>query len=198
VTDLPPLADETDYAAFVGPVAVAGSMLGLLSAASARVRAFCGWSIFPSVSETFTLNGSGTYRQFLPTMYLTDVASVTDSGSLLDLTTLDWATEGWVEWSQAAWPFPYNYGSFPGIFSTKPRGVVVAVTHGYPVAPAEIVSLVCSMAARASASPGGVVREQALSQSVTYSQVAPGVTGGVTLLAHEMADLGTYRIPGLR
>ncbi len=196
---LPPLATSTDFASLIGADTTGVDVDQLCIAASARVRAYCGWLIGPSMDETFTVNGSGTYRQFLPTMYLTALTSLTDAGVALDLTVLDWATEGYVEWTQGN-PYLGTYPAynFPGVFSVKPRGIVATVTHGYPAVPDEVQMVVCSMVARQVASPSGVVREQAGAVSAQYTQVAPNVSGGLSLLATEMATLSSYRIPRFR
>lgn len=192
-----PLATSADYASLIGPIPAGVNIDTLCVAASARVRAYCGWHIATSVTEAFTVNGSGTFRQFLPSLFLTDVASVSDSGGVLDLTQLDWATEGYIEWAQYSPGFPRSYG-FPGMFSRRPRGIVATVTHGYPLVPQDLVALVCTVVARQAASPSGVLREQAGQVSAAYSQVAPNVAGGITLLKNEMSDLDDYRIPRFR
>jgi len=191
------LADSTDYAALIGALPSGVDVDQLCVAASARVRAYCGWRIAPSTAEVFTVNGSGTYRQLLPTMFLTAVSSVTDSGTVLDLTVIDWSTEGWLEWGQytAAYQRPYGY---PGYFSRRPRGVVASVTHGYTETPDDVKMLVCTMVARQAASPAGVLREQAGQVSAAYSQVSPNVSGGLVLMQNEMAQLDAYRIPRAR
>lgn len=194
MTTYPPLATSSDYTSLIGPLPAGVDVNQLCVDASARVRAYCGWHIAPSVSEVFTVNGSGLFRQFLPTMFITDVASVTDSGVALDLTMVDWAAEGWLEWAQYSPGYQRSYG-WPGLFSRRPRGVVASITHGYPTVPGEVVALVCSVVARQAASPSGVVREQAGAVSAQYSQVAPNVSGGLTLLASEMVALDSYRIP---
>lgn len=205
--DYPPLADSADYAQLIGVAPPGVDVDRLCVAASGKVRAYCGWVIGPEIPEVLTVNGSGSYRQFLPTMHLTGVTSVTDTGVALDMTQLDWAGEGWVEWTQGSWGYPRIYGNpgdftastaYPGMFSRRPRGVVAAVTHGYDEVPAEVVMLVCTMVARQAASPAGVVREQAGQRLAQYSQAAPNVAGGLVLMRHEMGDLDTYRIPRVR
>lgn len=197
MTTYPPLATSADYATLIGALPSGVNVDQLCVAASGKVRAYCGWHIATSVTETFTVNGSGVYRQPLPSLYLTGLTSISDCGTALDLTVLDWAAEGWVEWSQYNYGYAQKFG-FPGFFSRKPRGVVATVTHGYPVVPSEIVALVCTMVARQASSPAGIIREQAGQVNASYSQVAPNVAGGITLMKNEMSDLDAYRIPSFR
>lgn len=161
----------------------------LLDAASAAVRGYCGWHIAPSLTETLTLDGSGGQVQTLPTLHLTDVTEVLQNGTAVDLATVQWSAAGYL-WRPCAWSTPGCIGA-PLL-----RGVTVAIVHGYTPVPAELVAVVCSVAARAAVSPTGVVREQTGPFSVTYSQTAPNTAGGVALLPAETAILDRYRIPG--
>ena len=44
---------------------------GVDPAAQAAVRAYCGWHIAPSLSETLVLDGTGARAFILPTLHLT-------------------------------------------------------------------------------------------------------------------------------
>jgi hypothetical protein len=73
--------------------------------------------------------------------------------------------------------------------------VKLTIEHGFDEVP-DVASMIRSIAARASASPTGVVREQAGAVSISMSMVAPGVSGGVVLMDHERRMLDKYRVTG--
>lgn len=150
-----------------------------LKAAEAAVRSYCGWHIAPLVTESFVLDGTGSRTLFVPSLRVTDVTAAENDGDVLDVTTLEWSADGFLR--------------APGVWTRKLRGVKLTLTHGFDAVP-EVAEVVRSVADRAKSSPGGVVREQAGSVSLQYSATAPGVSGGVVLMAHERAQLDPYRI----
>lgn len=162
---LAPFADPQDLAGFSDPEA-------RLSAASALIRAYCGWHVAPMIKETFTLDGSGSDTLMLRSLQLTDVESVVENGAAVD----------GFEWSQA------GFLRRSGRWTNRLRGITVTVTHGYEDVPAEITQVCCQVAARAIASPTGARTESAGGLSVTYA-----VPGG--LLELERVVLGRYRLP---
>lgn len=172
------LADAADLVAYR-----AGDPDMALAAAEALVRSYCGWHIAPSRTETVTVDGSGAQVQPLPTLHLTALTSVTeDDDQIVDLAQVRWSDAGYLWRRDCHW-------------TRRLRGVEAAIEHGYAEVPADVQSVVLSVAARSVASPDGVVRQQAGTFSVTYSQAAFNVAGGVALLAHERAILDRYRIP---
>lgn len=178
---LPPLASSDDYEQLVGP-APAGLDLGaLLGAASDMVRAECGWHIAPEIVETITVDGPGTRDLMLPTLHLVDVTAIDNHGTTVDPLDAEWSRDGYLRSS--------------GRWSTRLRGITATIEHGYETVPAGLVALVCTVAARAAASPAGVVREQVGSASVTYSQVGFNISGGTALLDHEREYLAKFKIP---
>lgn len=153
----------------------------LINAASALVTEHCGWHIAPAITETVTVDGSGNRVLALPTLYLTDVVTVTEAGVALDPTALDWSTHGLIEKrSGTAW-------------TARRRGVVVVMTHGLDAAPGWLTTLVCAVAGRALQTPIGVEREQAGGEQVAYARDAP--TGTVVLLDIERRMLDRLAIP---
>lgn len=152
-----------------------------LDAAEAAVRSYCGWHIAPVIVEDLVLDGSGTSTLFLKTLRLKDVTAAEVSGTVLDLLTLEWSEAGYLR----------RYGTWPD----RLRSVKVTAQHGFESAP-EVAGIVRAIAARASASPTGVVREQAGAVSIGFSLTAPGVSGGVVLMDHERRQLDKYRLPG--
>lgn len=158
----------------------AGTAAAILEQATAEVRRYCGWHIAPSLSETFTVDGPGGLFLTLPTLLLTDVASVTEDGVLRDPSTYEWSSNGQL-WSATPWT-----GHF--------RGVVVEATHGHATPPADLAAVILAVASRAQASPDGVVRRQVGAVSESYSQTGFNVAGGVSLMPHEKDALEQYRV----
>ena len=141
-----------------------------LARGSAIIRNFCGWHVAPSVEETLTLDGPGGRLLTLPSMFVTDISSITQCDDLVDPASYTWSALGLVT-RMARW-------------TTEDRGITVTLTHGHATSDAA-KSILLSMVARDLMSPLGVVREQAGALSVTWSQTAPGVAGGITLLEFE-------------
>lgn len=153
----------------------------LVTATSDLVIEYCGWHITPSITETVTIDGSGNRVLALPTLYLTNLASVTEAGLALDVTTLDWSAHGIVvKRNGAAW-------------TTRRRGVAAEMTHGLAAAPAWLKTLVCAVVGRALLTPVGVEREVAGGEQVMYARDAPA--GTVVLLDVEQRMLDRLAIP---
>lgn len=127
----------------------------LLDAVTAEVQAHCGWHIAPTGSATVTVDGSGAPIQALPTLHLVDLVSVTEDGTAVDLTDVQWSAAGYM-WRSTAW-------------TGKLRGVVADIEHGYAEAPAEVTAIVCAAAARGFSNPAGVLREASGGESVSYA-----------------------------
>jgi len=90
-----------------------------LDNASQEIRDDAGWSITQESGVVATLDGTGEPSLWLPTLYLTGVASVVEDGTALTVVTdFDWT----------------SYGRLirVGRWVDKPRSVVVTYTHGYP------------------------------------------------------------------
>lgn len=152
-----------------------------LAAAEAQVRSYCGWHIAPVVIQDLVLDGTGTKSLFVRTLKLVTVTAAEVDGEIIDPTTLEWSEAGFIR--------------APGIWVDKLRSVKLTISHGFESVP-DVAEIIRSIAGRAAASPGGVVREQAGSVSIGFSMVAQGVSGGVVLMDHERRILDRYRIGG--
>ena len=152
-----------------------------LTAAEAAVRAYCGWHIAPVITEEVVLDGSGTSTLFVQTLRLKNIIAAEASGTVLDPAALEWSEAGFIR-AQGIWP-------------DRLRSVKLTVEHGFDAAP-DVAAIIRAIAERASASPGGVVREQLGGRSISLSMVAPGVSGGVVLMDHERRMLDRYRVSG--
>jgi hypothetical protein len=102
------------------------------TAAQALVAAYCGWHIAPSKAETITLDGPGSATLLLPTLYVTQLTSVTSDGITVDPEDYDWSEAGIVELRC-------------GVFSSRFRGVTVGLTHGYANMPADVLAVIAQL-----------------------------------------------------
>lgn len=167
------------------PLELAGGLVATeadrLLQAEALVRSYCRWHIAPSRTDTATVRAEGMASLMLPSLYVTDITSITDDGVALVLTTdYRWFADGIVDRVDALW------GS---------GDVVIAFTHGYPDPPAEVTAVVQSVAQRAVDNPGSLVRQQVGQVSNIFSQNATSQALPLMLLDAEKAVLNAYRVP---
>jgi hypothetical protein len=160
----------------------------MLDGACEAVTEYCGWHIAPEISETVTVDGTGTLIQTLPTLNLVSLDSVSENGRALDLGLIDWSTNGVMEkrWCNG--------------WTSRRRGIVAGITHGYQATPGWVTTLICAVAGRAFNSPLGIGQETAGGESVQYTvprtstvNVAP--PGTVVLLTVDRRMLDRIRVP---
>lgn len=102
-------------------------------AAIGEIRGYCGWHIAPSVTETVTLDGSASGVILLPTLRLTAAPTVVSvDGTTVEAENLQWSERGVVRFLRHA--------------TTKLRGVVMTITHGYTDFPPELLAVARDMA----------------------------------------------------
>lgn len=151
--------------------------------ASAWVRAYCGWHIYPSQDDTVTVNTAGGQLLLLPTLYMTALGPVilTADSSTVDPTTLSWSQNGSVAYKpcQDVWPQP----CWPVGLST----VTVTFTHGYDEVPDAIKAVTVAIAKRMLSQLSGVQSEQAGMVLRTYADAD-------VLSPAESAALNRYRL----
>lgn len=172
-----PIVTALDLADYQG-----GDAQSLIDQATAQVRRYCGWHVTPEVTETLTLDASGSSTIMLPTLHVASVDSVAFNGTALT------AVDDFV-WS------PVGYVSFKGdgpFFSETPwcagvGAVVVTLTHGYAEA-LDLASVIMSRATRMKATPGSAFRWQIGPFSEQYETAS-----GFTL--DELSILDHYRLP---
>lgn len=145
----------------------------LVASAEAAVRAYCGWHVAPSRSESFTVDGTGSHVLALPTMHLTAVESITENDADVATTTVQWSAAGYL-WRAQPW-------------TTRLRGVAVTATHGYATVPAEVRAVVLDVAELLAHGQGGATRHQVGQVSVAYAEQQ--------LTALHAMVLDRYRLP---
>lgn len=163
----------------------------LLADVSAAVRAYTGQEIEESTDSNKRLRvRNGVVR--LPQRPVTAVASITDE----DGNTVGYTWDGLDRLRVDSRPidgFERNYSlTFPYRVDT----VLVTYTHGFSTIPADIVAVVCQIAARAIGSPAteSGITQEALG-AYSYSRGGAAGAGPFGLLADERAVLDRYRTP---
>lgn len=164
---VPALLSHDDYPTF--------SSLDLdyfLLAAADRIRDFCDWHIFPSLTHTVILDMTGDGTIMLPTTHVTNVVSIvpTAPGSLIaDPTTYTVDTRGWINFI----PFQFGFAPTPATASLFPIDTVrlfdaypkhltqmmVTFTHGYQTLPSTVQSVAFELVMRALEKPAGIASE---------------------------------------
>lgn len=152
-----------------------------LARAEAEVRAYCGWHIAPSRDETFALDGSDANVLMLPTLHMTDLLSLSVDDQTVEVSDdIEWSVAGYIR-RGAAW-------------TSRLRGVVVEITHGYDELPLDVTAVIERVSVRARELSES---SQVLSQ-VGQVRYAVGVDGlrNVPLLSEaDRFVLDRYRIP---
>lgn len=165
-----------------------------LAAAGDTIRNFCQWHIYPSITVTMEcpIQPDGTIM--LPSLYVTDVASVTLGGLALDPTSYTWHQAGYIRrHRQAYFPWPLwplqseqPFREYPSPLS---QFAEVTFTHGYTELPPIVAAVGMELANRALELPSGVA-----------SRISSGpyaidlVALGVVLTDEQRRRLGPYTL----
>ena len=174
-------ADELDYTAD-----------DRVAWATAQVREYCNWHIFPSITETVEVHTNGGQELVLPTLRLTslgpviihtvavgddEVVTITDAPvSPTMLKVRDYGSVQRLDWR--AWPY-------------TPGSVTVEFTHGYAVLPEALRNVAVALALRAPREMSGVTQEAAGGVSRRYDPHA-----GTGFYAWETTVMDAYQLPG--
>lgn len=151
------------------------------------VRRYCGWHVFGEVTETLTVDGSGSPTLHLPTLRVTAIDAVAEdswdggqifSHDLEDQVDFTWSSTGVVEKRAGSW-------------TCERRGVRVTFTHGFETADA-LLGVVVAAAVRHAGAPDG----NALARvgQISYQSSSAGAVGGSAFLQTEYAVLDAYRL----
>lgn len=134
---IPPLLSSEALAAYLDDPQDAR-----IAAVTDWIRGRCGWHIAPPVTETITLDGTGTRVVSLPSLHVTDVDEVTEDGAAVDI---EWTDVGLLR--------------HPGRWADRWRSVEVTFTHGYPEVPADLAKVVIEAALRMPEPGTGAVKK---------------------------------------
>jgi hypothetical protein len=163
-----------------------------LAQAEAMVRAYCGWHIAPSRDTTAVLDGGGGHTLLLRSLYVTDVASVTEDGVLLDpATDYTWSEAGilhrlGIAYYGQSYGQPFGYGWW----SSTLRGITVEFTHGYAEVPPDVTAVVQAAAQRLTDNPTGLASQTVGPFTEQYGTATSGM-----FASSDMAVLDRYRLP---
>lgn len=162
------------------PLATAPTGLdeGAWAAACRAVRDYCEWHIAPSVTETLTLDGPGGSLLMLPSLLVTDVASVTNAGTAL----VD------PEWSAAGMVRTHRW-------TTRFRGVTVTLTHGHEECPEDIYAVLVHMAEQSKALERTGPAGMSVAGPFTMQVSAAALAGAVGLSGQHRGVLDKYKLP---
>jgi hypothetical protein len=198
----PPLADpnDPDWASFQ-----AQDPDYFLKVAGARIRTYCGWRIYPNGTDTKDkLRVRTNGRILLPTLYLTDVASVTiqtgvDMEVTLDPDMYEWFPTGYIQpiglgtgWWWGSYSGYYYGPDTPAYLPWLNFGyATVTFSHGYPAVPDDVKAVAYELAeVAAEMSAGNVSGISTPGYQLTLTRNA-----GLNLNAEQMDRLAPYRLP---
>lgn len=188
-----PFASPAELSAYTeGSITIADPRAPLILAGATRaIQRYAGWHIAPSLTETKRLDGAyvGNILQ-LPSLHVTEVTSVIahnrrDASTITyDEYSFGWSENGNVEY-YSKWGWPYGY-----------RNIEIEFTHGYSLDQiSDLKQIVLQVSAQALSSPTGATREQAGQVSMQWATTAPGVSGGLSLLARDLEVVNSYKLP---
>lgn len=146
--------------------------------AEAEVRAYCGWHIAPSRSDTLVVDGSGAMVQALPTLRVTALTALSEEGTAVDLAEVEWSEAGFLRRTTP--------------FTARLRGVSVTVTHGYDAIPLDVQAVIDRLTTRGVQSSSSVYAQVG---QVSYATGADGLPATATLTELDRAVLDRYRLP---
>jgi hypothetical protein len=135
-----------------------------LAAAGDTIRNFCQWHVFPSITVTQQVPISPDGTIMLPSLYVTDVASVSIAGLELETTAYHWHQAGYIRnHRQAYFPWPLwpleDELPFREYDSPLSRFADVTYTHGYVEIPPVVNAVGLELANRAMEMPSGVANQ---------------------------------------
>lgn len=153
-----------------------------LNAAHAAVRRECGWHVAPVITETLTLDGSGSRGLLLPSGRVVSIASVKNDG--VDVTSA-------VRLSRRT-----GVLTLASRWTPELGAVEITFTHGYPVEEVpDVAALIVTLTSRAAATLRSNVAQQSIGgASVRYLTGADGGPLSLPLLESEKRTLAPYKL----
>lgn len=186
-----PLATSADLAVWLRDPTLEDSEPAdlVLAVASSAIRSFCGWGISATTVTSEVLDGTGERSLWLPTLRLTAVASVIESGTTLTVVRdYDWT----------------RYGRLirAGCWPRTARAVTITYTHGYVEVP-EVVKGACLIVAAVMYKNPEFQSSRSetmgpFAESISYPTTSPasfgktGLSGGLPAAVMEM--LGPFKL----
>lgn len=176
---LPPLISPSDLAM---------TPAQQIAAASARIRGYCRWHIYPSLSETVELDSEGGAVLLLRTTHVTEIPIVTVDGTPIDtaLLSANWREGILRRRDDRRWLPPAAL-------------VTVTFTHGYDTVPPAIADVTNAVASRLPLQLAGAQQTQEAIDGASVTTVYGGLLSGqaainAPLTALEEIELAPYRV----
>lgn len=146
-------------------------------AATQAIRDYCGWHVAPVITDTLTLDGTGTDTVLLPSRRVEAIETVKVEGTELEADAFEWSADGLLRRRDRCWPDRY-------------RALEVTLRHGFADMSA-LADVVASIVARVKIDPtGALANQRAGTQAVSFTA---GATGG-GLMRSEKERLDPYRL----
>lgn len=196
--------DDPDWAAYKN-----GDESFTLRAAGEAIRRYCGWHIWPSITETVPKLRVGSRGLImLPSLHVTDVSEVQIDGNIVNPDSYVWFREGYVELGiNSSWIETVRrdgpgggYAPDPAAarYTIRPEGfgllTQVTMKHGYEEVPAEVKQVAFELVTAVSEIPAGNVTEI---QTPGFKLRLSGETG-LTLNAGQMERLSGFKLSWTR
>jgi hypothetical protein len=153
-----------------------------LAAASAEIRRYCEWQIWPQlVDDELEIDGKGGPLLVLPVRLLAGVTSITENGTALVDTDYEWSRNGVIEKTYGRW------------WTRRRRGINAVVTHGYVTSPADLSLLSCQLVGRVFVGALPVAQQQAGAVSVRLAARSDGTMPNIEITANDQQRLVPFR-----
>ncbi len=163
-----------------------GTELDAKAAAWGIIRAYARWHICPIITETLTLDATGTRTINLPTLRLLDVERLEYAGQQIDPGRIEFSDAGLIRIGKTALP-------------SRLGGIKATIRHGYdPKECAEIFQIAQALESRMKTglTTQGIVQQTTGPFSMRYGTITGGIPlSQALLLEPEKQVLARYRIP---
>lgn len=167
----------------IAPIVAATTTIGpefWLAAAHGAVRRFCGWHVAPTITETLTLDGSGTRDILVPSLRIVQLISVTNDG--VDVTSrVDTSRAGILRLTSGTWTDRFGR-------------VSVEMRHGYDLDEVPEIQAIIIGIAKRGPNAGRVDVSQSVNGSARGGAIDRGAPISIPLLMPEMDALHPYRL----
>lgn len=147
------------------------------------LRRYCGWHIWPAKTETLTVDGEGGHVLTLPTLRVTAVDGVVDAGHALGEGDYEWSSDG-------------DLKRLGGCWSTRWRGILVDLTHGYEEVPRELLGAIADAVEHTTSMPMGMTQVGPFQWGAISARDGGRPGGGDGRWQPAGAVVDYYRLPG--
>ena len=162
-----------------------------LRVASHVIRAYLGWHLSPSLTETIQVPVKQKGLILLPSRYVTEVTNLTIGNELLDPDDYVWEQGGWIQTGQLY----SDTNRYPASVSAwRVNEASVTITHGYDEVPLEVKQVAFELVETTIATPVGNVSQMSTPAGYRISLSMPA---GFSLNEGQQKILAPYRLYGV-